>query len=368
LFKTGLLRPPFCTGQQRDPINVIFQGVLPQIRQEFLALGWGDDVRELLGDLDCATDHGIADPVDDQRSDGPVIGNRLHVRLEQGADASAYGTYTIGAVHHDSVSNKCHQVYVRGVLESDGHVADDFDGARNRVARLFQSIGHRIEWRRLGNTDPISQCDGSRTRSDGRDAFVRPGPAVIDDNFSDNFLAPNLWERESPPSGFLGSVSETNQRLEVSVGSGAGGTGVVSVCSLVGSFDVQTEYVLPSWPVANHHSVRLGVNDLGVGPFGAVAVHRFSGAPEQHVFVTLSGTSGVSTSGSSGKLRLIRAGSTLSGYASTGSGWTLLGSGTVASSATRINLDVGTSDPGAGGVVAAFDNFQVNAGTPTCPA
>ena len=63
----------------------------------------------------------------------------------------------------------------------------------------------------------------------------------------------------------------------------------------------------------------------------------------------------------------MRTGSTLSGYFFNGTSWVLVGSGVTSTGPTRFNLDLGTGNPSAPGVGIAFDNFQVNAGTISCP-
>ncbi len=190
---------------------------------------------------------------------------------------------------------------------------------------------------------------------------------IMDDDFNDNFLDPNRWSIEGPP----GTVSERNQRLEIALGQGAGGTGIVSVCSLAGNFDVQVDYTLLNWPPSNPYGLRLGAVDLGVGQFGEVGIYRNSSAGHPLEFYTLvfadHATQTVTTD-TTGTLRLVRIGSTLSGYFDNGANWVLVGSSTATTTATRFNLDVSTSDSQASGnILIAFDNFKVNAGTITCP-
>jgi uncharacterized repeat protein (TIGR01451 family) len=188
-------------------------------------------------------------------------------------------------------------------------------------------------------------------------------PSPMDDNFDDNALDPNRWSRLVPPPGFSGDVSETNQRLEITVGSGAVGAGILSKCSVSGDFDVQVDYVLIDWPAGNSHGLRLLARDLG-----AASIERRSDPElESYTFVTGGSANQTPTSDSTGSLRLTRTGSTLSGYYLNGSTWALVGSGSVPTGNTRINLDLGTNDPAAPAVKAAFDNFKVNAGSVVCP-
>ena len=139
---------------------------------------------------------------------------------------------------------------------------------------------------------------------------------VLADNFNDNALNPNLWSVESPPPGFSGIVSEKNQRLEIALGPGHGGTGIVSAGSLAGNFDVQVDYKLLNWPPSNPYGLRLGAVDLGVGPFSEVGMYRNSSAGHPLEFYTLAFADRaiqITTTDTAGTLRLLRVGSTLQG-------------------------------------------------------
>jgi hypothetical protein len=186
----------------------------------------------------------------------------------------------------------------------------------------------------------------------------------MDDNFNDNFLDPNVWIKLSPPPTSTVSVNEINQQLQVAMSSGAGGGGVVSTCSLGGDFDVQVDYILLNWPTHNDHSVRLGAYDLG-----GVGMLRFSDSTSELYELGPGSTAHTPTNDTSGQFRLVRTGSTISGFFRTGNTWTFLGSETVSTRPTRINLDLGSNGTFApGGVSVAFDNFTVNSGALSCPS
>src|SRR5262245_38258580 len=87
----------------------------------------------------------------------------------------------------------------------------------------------------------------------------------MNDNFDTNVLNTSRWQLLVPPPTSTVAVADTNQRLEVTMGPGAGGGGILSTCSVAGDFDVQVDYQLLSWPANNKHSVRLGARDLGSG-------------------------------------------------------------------------------------------------------
>ncbi len=201
--------------------------------------------------------------------------------------------------------------------------------------------------------------------------FAQEGWAQINDNFNDNFLDPSVWNVLTPFPGTSFTVSETNQRLEVTLGAGFGGAGIVTLCQFPADFDVQVDYAFLNWPATNLHSVRLGAPDLGVGPGGGIGLNRSSfpngGTGEFYLMALPSADPQIATTQSSGKLRLVRTGSTLSGLVMVGTTWIPIGSGPVSTAATRISLDLGSGSATAqGGVSIAFDNFQTNSGTVSC--
>lgn len=212
--------------------------------------------------------------------------------------------------------------------------------------------------------EPVLGPDGSIFVATLRTLYVlAPRPSAMDDDFNDNSLDRNRWSKLVPPPGFTSDVSETNQRLEISVGPGAGGAGIVSRCSVSGNFDVRVDYTLLDWPANNSHGLRLLAPDLG-----AASIERRSDAAESYTFVAGGSANQTPTSDSTGSLRLTRAGSTLSGYYRAGSSWVPVGSGPVPTGNTGINLDLGTNDPNAPAVKAAFDNFVVTQGAVVCPS
>src|SRR2546428_2358687 len=145
---------------------------------------------------------------------------------------------------------------------------------------------------------------------------------TMDDNFDDNSLDPSRWSELGVPPGFSGTVIEANQRLEISLGPGAGGAGIASRCSLTGDFDVQVDYALLSWPPAgtNVYGVRLTATDFSPNPaFGEIGSLRgYStsgpGRPTQEIYglVAHDQLAVTPTRDVYGKLRLVRSASTLS--------------------------------------------------------
>jgi hypothetical protein len=185
--------------------------------------------------------------------------------------------------------------------------------------------------------------------------------SVVDDNFNDNFLDPTVWKLQD---GIQGTVEETNQRLEMTpTGPTGTGVGISSRWFVSGDFDIQVDYTLLSWPEGVFKNVQIKAVDLPRGAFGPTSLAR-NGFPTE-VYVLDLGISFLSipTTDMSGTLRLVRTGSTLSGYVRNGASWIPVGSGTTSTGPTRISLE---SSPGAGtaGVLKiAFDNFRVTSGT-----
>lgn len=102
-----------------------------------------------------------------------------------------------------------------------------------------------------------------------------------------------------------------------------------SNCKLRGDFDVQVDYALLAWPFAN--GVRVGLSAADLGSPGAVERTSFStytnfdfpGEPREVYLTHLSdGVNGITETGDvAGKLRLVRTGNQLTGYAFTSGEW-----------------------------------------------
>ena len=199
------------------------------------------------------------------------------------------------------------------------------------------------------------------------EVFVtRTGPTAADDDFNDNILESSRWTAYVNPTG-IGTVIERNGRLEVTLNPGAANVGVTGKCFVAGDFDMQVDLLLLSWPPNNNQTVSLGLADLGSGTFGLYNVQRFSGAVESYMMVLPEGlVASASASGTGGKLRWVRSGSTLTGYYDNGAGFVALASTTVPTVPTRVVLNVGSFSPVGAAIFVAFDNFSVKGGTVTC--
>ena len=213
----------------------------------------------------------------------------------------------------------------------------------------------------------ITDSPGLDTEPAWQPLAVPPPPgSAMDDNFDDNSLDLNRWDVFSPPGG---SVVEQNQRLEIVVPSGFQGQawGLRSRCSLGGDFDVQVDFAILDWPPGNLFTLRLGALDLAL----ETGILRVS-TPDDSVYALVLDPSGIPvaiahTTDQTGSLRLVRSGSTLSGYYRQGETWVLLGSGGTSVDPTRISIHSGSETPDAPPGRMAFDNFKVNADSVVCP-
>jgi Tol biopolymer transport system component len=177
------------------------------------------------------------------------------------------------------------------------------------------------------------------------------------------------------------SISETNGRLEVSIPSdtlndpvlGFAALSVNPQCHLLGDFDIQVDYQLLQWPPQSGVEVDFITNDIVNGSFGD--------GHGMFVFDPGGGT-GISTAfpgpintfvpapESSGTLRIVRDGTTLTAYRLTPTGWSALQSTTDAANDVAVSLTVFSNAPQFShpDVKVAYDNFGVNSGTFSCPS
>lgn len=203
---------------------------------------------------------------------------------------------------------------------------------------------------------------------------------VLVDSFNENQMNPAMWRIYSVGSG--PTVALANQRLEISFPANCSGgsigfaAGFISVSLLRGDFDMQVDYQLLAWPATN--GVRVGLNLLPLQQGGAT-VHRVSlGANEQagqpresYTVDTGSSFARTATSDLSGKLRMVRTGTTITGYYldQTTSQWVAIGSSGYIDSDVYFALNAFSGDGQFAGqpVKVAFSNFKLNKGTVVCP-
>ncbi len=195
----------------------------------------------------------------------------------------------------------------------------------------------------------------------------------LDSTFASAPPAP-LWALQVPSGS--GPVAQfTNDRLEISFPDSSSGSvfgaGLVSSCQLSGDFDVAAEYVLLDWPGAN--GVRTGLYVGGAverTSFSTWTWNDFPGEPREVYLTNFSdGVQGiVETADLAGKLRLVRAGTALTGLYQTATGWAPIHTGPVVTDDLAIYLSAWSHDnvfirqP----VRMAFTSFQVLSGRVVC--
>jgi hypothetical protein len=195
---------------------------------------------------------------------------------------------------------------------------------------------------------------------------------VLNEDFNDNSIDPILWTASVYGSG--PQIEEANQQLEVTIpGSSSGqdfGVKLASNFQLRGDFDVQVDFRLLTWPFAN--GVRMG---LGIDQ-GSIAFHPgverisfgqndYPGEPREAYLTDFpDGVHGITATGDMiGSLRLVRAGSTQTGYYSGPSGWVAIHTGPAPTDDVGIKIAAWSAYQFMGwDVFSAFDNLIVNSG------
>jgi dipeptidyl aminopeptidase/acylaminoacyl peptidase len=199
------------------------------------------------------------------------------------------------------------------------------------------------------------------------------------DTFSDDRIDP-FWGGPFL-TGSGPSMTEANGRLEVSVPAGtlndpaAGFTdiGLNSQCRLLGDFDIQTDYQLLQWPSPSGVNVDFTTFTLVNGSFDQTfGLFVFDPGGGTGVSTNFPGpiNTFVPAPESSGTLRFVRVGTTLTAYRLTPAGWSALQSTSEAANEVGVNLDVFSNAPQFShpDVKVAYDNFRVNSGTFSCPS
>jgi len=195
------------------------------------------------------------------------------------------------------------------------------------------------------------------------------------DTFSDTRIDP-FWS-SGTFNGTGPTITEASGRLEIDVPSstengpaGYATSDALSACRLTGDFDIQIDYELLAWP-----SLDLGVNgvnlNFGVNFTHTLFVHNASGTtgistyfpdPAANVFAPFGDTSG--------GLRLVRSGETLTGYYRSGGSWIPLLSVPFTVPEAFVQLSIFTNDPpdSHDDIKVAFDNFRISSGAISCPS
>lgn len=193
------------------------------------------------------------------------------------------------------------------------------------------------------------------------------GPIV--DNFNDNALNSSLWRLFS--TGGVSLVSETNQRLELTITGDNDTAGVALRWLALGDFDLQASYALLTdihgFPAAQDESGPL-LGAFGADPnpnyVGQLPVSVLDLPPPGGIYVGAEGDTQLYgyafTSDQSGRFRLTRVGNVFSAYYWASGDWVLLGSGTTTRTGPA-ELFLAVAADGDATVSAAFDDFYLQA-------
>jgi dipeptidyl aminopeptidase/acylaminoacyl peptidase len=177
------------------------------------------------------------------------------------------------------------------------------------------------------------------------------------------------------------SMAEVNGRLEVSVPPDtlndpvAGFTDIAlsSPCHLLGDYDVQVDYQLLQWPPQSGVNVSFSTFTIVNGSFDQTfGLFVFDPGGGTGVSTNFPGpvNTFVPAPETSGTLRLVRVGPTLTAYRLTPAGWSAIRSTSELANEVGVNLDVFSNAPQFShpDVKVAYDKFRVNGGTFSCPS
>lgn len=139
-------------GVAADPVNVIFENADPETAAELIprVLGW----RPTTGSELLFWHVGVPALATRQYALDLGHGSRFHLRVDRTAFDDAGHLAVLAGVHLD-------------LMTGCGHVGQQFDAARDLVARGFAAAGYSVTRVQLSNAEPGRQCDGSFTSGDG---------------------------------------------------------------------------------------------------------------------------------------------------------------------------------------------------------
>jgi hypothetical protein len=218
---------------------------------------------------------------------------------------------------------------------------------------------------RVRITDPRREVCGDNLDNNcngGVDDYC-PSPTPLDD-FDSGLIACNWSVTSSHGSATVPSVADgvLKARLTTAVsGQPTYTSGLTSRFALRGDFDVQVDYRLVSWDGGN--GVRVNLNAAGG------TIHRLNERNNDERYTTNLGgqINSVPTTATSGRLRLVRQGSTLIGYYDD-AGWRELSRRTGMSTGdTPVVLSIHGHNALPANAEVHFDNLVVASGTVTTP-
>jgi hypothetical protein len=188
---------------------------------------------------------------------------------------------------------------------------------------------------------------------------------TFSDNFNSNVIDPAWWTVGADGGS---TITAANGRVELTQGA-SGSAGLAFVLPIVGDFTATIDYTLLNWPTNNLE--RLGLVAYA-GPNQQLAIERVSDVNYDPAHIgetyltdfTGQGILGTTTTDVSGTLRLERTGNSVEGSYWNGSGWSVIGTYSVANEANvsrSIGIGIWPATPVTPGVKVAIDNFQLTA-------
>lgn len=163
-------------------------------------------------------------------------------------------------------------------------------------------------------------------------------PHRIDDRFSGQAIDSTVWWFHSTQPDQV-TLAEGGGHVTVNVLAGATNdfdAGLVAQCRASGDFDARLSFALTAWPVLDGVGLNLAAEDTG-----GFNVYRASASwgDSYGAFLPPAGAT-VPATGSSGTLRLVREGSTMTAYYQSDHHWVAIASGPGPTSDVHIGMGV----------------------------
>ena len=192
----------------------------------------------------------------------------------------------------------------------------------------------------------------------------------VTDTFDHDGLESSKWWHNLNGPGSVLNV--TGGRAELSLAADAAnnpvwgflGPNLGSQCRAAGDYDARVRYDLLDWPFSNGVHVLLG----DAGTTGSVGRRSESGVEDYLAFFRPVPATALTTH-TSGELRLVRAGGTLTAFYREGASWVSLLTGSTATAPTFVSGSLFSNDAifGNAFVRVAYDDFRIDAASFQCP-
>jgi TolB protein len=229
--------------------------------------------------------------------------------------------------------------------------------------------GDRIVFTALDTVPPFGGRLHTIDAADGSDDRLLPQMVEASDSFDGPMLDASKWW--SAINGAGSELAVIDERLETSLAadatngpSGFMGPGIGSQCHAVGDYDARVRYELLDWPFSNGVHVLLG----DAGTTGSIGRRSESGFEDYLAYFNPVPASALTTH-TSGELRLVRTGATLTAYYREGASWVPLLTGPTATAPTFLGISLFSNDAIFSNqfVRVAYDDFRIVASSFACP-